>query len=890
MIGRIVITSVPQGLDGGTGFQPVLRTQALQGSIAARLAMRASYPHPFPFGDRRNPHVLFHRIEMVGDRTIHVLGSIRDAGASYTRRSNYLAELIAIDPAETRGLPGGPAFAAKSFHWLSQWTGSPREVPLDAEPVIPGHDPIDPEATGRPGRCVAWEKATGDAGWAGELAQSFLDGRRALIWAGENIDILELFVEAARLLPASVRWQLTFNTCEIEPFPAHWRAVRPELGLVGNYEPKNELRIVPGKLLESRSRAPDHNLARLARGETPGPSFHQPPEPGPVYGGAATSNPTSPNSDDTALRARLKEISEERRRRSGAGRAALGESDGRGHRPLLATALLLGGLAVLGVGMAAVVWMAIMTIRYPDVMNRWLAPRETQVAITSPDVDLRTSQQQQEQETAKEADQNKATDEANRQKAEQDRIERKKKAQQNEEAAQNKNEKLATEKEQAEKDDREARAQQEKLAAQRKAVEDLMAKPELTVQLRDPDSSPSEDGLNPVNEPKEPKEVLLCNDFDVENLIDVTFDLACPCDDEARMGVDREQASLGDTRIWTVTGKVYDGNAGWQPPAPACQIVARDGKKLFLIPKPGEDLFCRLENSLLLIYTRDPGSQDGPLVQRRRIFLSKPIAIKEPYRLDPLAEDDKFTVDIDQAVKDRLLGIDPKRLDWSTELIHPTLDEPVLLSSSHTHATLPLAKPPHSGIEVKYHRLESADGFCERVVHLRIDATITCTGTSFVFSRTLAETEDDSAFLSPAFAFDALRAGRDKKQWDRVTKQFVKQLQTQSDPLLEELTQQLANLQRPIPYDPRTEQSRTASIDAEQKRKQKYDDTHKRLADRRAETTKRFASDGKSVGTTLQDHIDWLKPIVARITKLEAIACDRNGTEYRISIVKPADD
>ena len=46
MIGRIVITSVPQGLDGGTGFQPVLRTQGLNPSIAKRLALRASYAHP----------------------------------------------------------------------------------------------------------------------------------------------------------------------------------------------------------------------------------------------------------------------------------------------------------------------------------------------------------------------------------------------------------------------------------------------------------------------------------------------------------------------------------------------------------------------------------------------------------------------------------------------------------------------------------------------------------------------------------------------------------------------------------------------------------------------------------------------------------------------------
>lgn len=268
MIGRVVVTNVPRGLDGGAGFQTVLRTRGLSPAIAERLAMRASYSHPYGLGDARNPHVIFHRIESLGGKSIHVLGSVRDAGSSYTGRSNHLAELIAVDAAETAALPSGPIFAAHSFPWLARWAGDPREVPRSEELTIPARDSLDPELTGRPIRCVAWERATGDAGWAGELAQSFLDGRRALLWAGHDVDILELFTEAARLLPARIRWQLTFNTCEIDAFPAHWRAVRPELGLVGKYEPKNELRLVIAKIRENRSQPEhDHDLVRRARGE-----------------------------------------------------------------------------------------------------------------------------------------------------------------------------------------------------------------------------------------------------------------------------------------------------------------------------------------------------------------------------------------------------------------------------------------------------------------------------------------------------------------------------------------------------------------------------------------------------------------------------------------------
>ena len=312
MIGRIVITSVPQGLGGGSGFQPVLRTVGLRPSIAERLAMRAVYPHPYDFGNPANPHVLFHRIETVGDRTVHVIGSVRDAGSSYTGRSNYLAELIAIDPAETGTLPAGPAFAARAYPWLGRWSGEPGEISLGEEPPVPANDSEDPDGTGSPRVCAAWASRTGDAGWAGELARAFMDGRSAVIWVERGDDVAALFAEAARLLPTAARWRLTFNTCEIEPFPAHWRALRPDLPVVGARPAAKDLVLDLIALRKTGLPAPDHDLSQRARGKVSECDSHVDVKQGQKSG---------PTLNNEALRAQLQEIKDERRRRSGAASA-----------------------------------------------------------------------------------------------------------------------------------------------------------------------------------------------------------------------------------------------------------------------------------------------------------------------------------------------------------------------------------------------------------------------------------------------------------------------------------------------------------------------------------------------------------------------------------------
>src|SRR5437899_13103500 len=62
--------------------------------------------------------------------------------------------------------------------------------------------------------CHAWQELTGDAGWAGVLAESYLanpNGRVYLLFE-PGMDLLPLFAESLALLPPEHRWQVTFST------------------------------------------------------------------------------------------------------------------------------------------------------------------------------------------------------------------------------------------------------------------------------------------------------------------------------------------------------------------------------------------------------------------------------------------------------------------------------------------------------------------------------------------------------------------------------------------------------------------------------------------------------------------------------------------------------
>ena len=84
MASELIITSARKGLDGGSGFQPVLRTRGMAPSLAERIRIRAGYSHPYTQGDARNPIVFVHRTERVGGENLHFLIRLADAGSDHT--------------------------------------------------------------------------------------------------------------------------------------------------------------------------------------------------------------------------------------------------------------------------------------------------------------------------------------------------------------------------------------------------------------------------------------------------------------------------------------------------------------------------------------------------------------------------------------------------------------------------------------------------------------------------------------------------------------------------------------------------------------------------------------------------------------------------------------
>lgn len=257
MAHQIVATSVPRGLDGVSGYQTVLKSAGIPPRVFDRLKARSGYSHRYPHGDSRNPVVYVHRIEELAGSRWHVLGCIRDAGSDHTGRSNFLAHMLAIDSAEARGKPGGPAAAAMVRGcFLDKWDGPP-------VPAAPSKTLVVADRPAQPGDVPAWIGAGLDPGLAGDLAAAAMANRKVVVVTRPGDDVLALFADALRMVEPSKRWGVTFNTCAIEDFDGTWKAVRADLA-----EAK-DLRDVKAAFIDltTATRGSADQYARFARGE-----------------------------------------------------------------------------------------------------------------------------------------------------------------------------------------------------------------------------------------------------------------------------------------------------------------------------------------------------------------------------------------------------------------------------------------------------------------------------------------------------------------------------------------------------------------------------------------------------------------------------------------------
>ena len=203
---ELFYTSAPRGLQpGSTGFCTVAETRGLSPLLRERLEDLSGYRELYPPHDPRagqNPVARSHNRLTIQGKIFSVLSRVGAAGTDHSQRTNKYAHHVVLEAREQ--VAAGPAaLLARPGFLEGAWDGQVRTLP--AGRPVPAFDV-------NPAPCAAWQRATGDAGWAGALVDAFLNHRPAYVLYPLSLDPLALLVEALALLPPDRRWQVTFTT------------------------------------------------------------------------------------------------------------------------------------------------------------------------------------------------------------------------------------------------------------------------------------------------------------------------------------------------------------------------------------------------------------------------------------------------------------------------------------------------------------------------------------------------------------------------------------------------------------------------------------------------------------------------------------------------------
>jgi hypothetical protein len=626
MASELIITSVRKGLDGGSGYQPVLRTRGMKPAVAERLQIRSGYSHPYPHGDKRNPVVFIHRIERVAGETLHILARVCDAGSDHTGRSNFLAHLVSVEDGEARRKGAGPAEVTQRLPFKTAWNEPPRETD---PPVVIGGDRA-------PGPCAAWQAAGLDPGIAGDLAEAAASGSEVRLIARERDDVLALFADAMLLVPPAKRWQVTFNTCEIEPFDAVWRAVREDLPQA------KTIRGTPGviDLTQPGIKGSDRAYARFARGEATALPWQEAARSGGEGVGGAAVGPagprtgaaggppgTSPASSAGAGGLPASSVPPPRSaKRNVLDRVSVppprpGTEADRGNRRYLA---LAGTVVSVVIAAVVLLWVA---VESPGVRRHVIqlfpgrddaadavASRDPGNAKSGEGFEMGQAAQDAREQHKKEEEARKERERAEQDAEEKARLEREKQVA---EAAENRK------REAAETERR--KADQAKTAAGRRRAEAFAALGKLPSVI--PTDLPIPGGLG-----GDPSKACDLGPIDVEELLDLSFSLAVPRESlngsPFKAWVDPMDDGSGKAKSWIIRSaadKSIEKNA---KPIDLAILEVKDGRlelrplSAIVISNPR---FCLLRRSVLLVKAQDPAAKDdAPASVRCAMQLVRP--------------------------------------------------------------------------------------------------------------------------------------------------------------------------------------------------------------------------------------------------------------------------
>ena len=229
---ELVYTSSQTGVkQGSTGFCTVACTRGIDPRLMLTLEGLSGYKPIYPHYDAkamRNPVSCSHYIFGGGAAIYrHILSRACFNGVDYTGRSNKLVSHLALSQLEAKKAAGGPAslFLCEGLFKEADWQIKTEIFPLQKE---------IPSTNATASKCLAWEKACGDSGWAGVIVEKFLS-RKGIVYLvfdpESGVDMLALMNEAIALLPEEDRWRLTFSTY-FSSLPAGmecaWRACVPD--------------------------------------------------------------------------------------------------------------------------------------------------------------------------------------------------------------------------------------------------------------------------------------------------------------------------------------------------------------------------------------------------------------------------------------------------------------------------------------------------------------------------------------------------------------------------------------------------------------------------------------------------------------------------------------
>ena len=206
---ELLYTSAAQGLkQGSRGFCTVVCTAGLPINLAQRLEALSGYRHLYQPGDQRaddNPVCHSHIRLAVGGKTLSILSRVGAYGVDYSQRTNKIAHHVVFDGAVPACGPA--AVLSQSGIMRTNWDGECKT--LQSGPQVPS-------IALQPAPCQEWKRMTGDAGWAGVVANAWLQPTGKPVWIvfseSQSASLLDLMQEATAILPESRRWQATFNT------------------------------------------------------------------------------------------------------------------------------------------------------------------------------------------------------------------------------------------------------------------------------------------------------------------------------------------------------------------------------------------------------------------------------------------------------------------------------------------------------------------------------------------------------------------------------------------------------------------------------------------------------------------------------------------------------